>query len=74
MAAVKARGLKPIVLTGERARTFLPPSGAGINTIDFAAIFSMDDGGAAVFFGNVSVVCGPFLLSKEQVLRFWRPA
>lgn len=74
MAYVRANGLKPLVLTGERAKTFLPVNGARIRTVQFAALVFNDEGEGAVFFGNVSQVCGPYRLTKEQVLAFLRPA
>ena len=74
MAYVSYLGVKPMVLRGDRAREFVPVSGAGLKTVQFAALIFKDDGAAAVFFGNLSQVCGPFRLSKEQVIKFLRPA
>lgn len=72
MAYAEKSGIKPLILAGNTARSFAPPS-AGLKTIDFAAIVFVDDG-ALVFFGNVARVCGPYRLSKKQVMAYLRPA
>lgn len=73
MAVVKSNHLNPLVLRGRYARQFVPP-GAIIRTVDFAALLFDEQGQAHVFFGNVAQVCGPYLLTKEQVEMFLRPA
>lgn len=71
MAYVEKNGIKPLILAGNTARQFVPPG--AMRTVDFAAvIFTGDE--AAVFFGNVARVCGPYRLSKKQVMAFLRPA
>ncbi|MGZ5987584.1 MAG: hypothetical protein ACXWLZ_00910 [Rhizomicrobium sp.] len=73
---IQSHDIKPMILRGAQMAPFIRlAKGAftGMENARFVAVVFMPDG-AAVFFGNVSEVCGPLVLTQPVVNKLLKPA